>query len=79
MSCISCNNLNTTCVQCKEYLPCSNGYYPNPKIEYFSMLFHNLEYKYPINRSKCNNYGVNPKYYTMLHIPCDCKHKCSPC
>lgn len=81
MGCSSCgsNNSNTSCTpQCKKYISCS-PYSPDTSTEIFSCKYHELENNYPINRSKCVNYGTNPRYYSMPHQPCNCCQKCYPC
>lgn len=76
MSC-SCNTgkNNASCTTNKKYMMCYQ-YTPSPITEYFSYKFENLEGNYPLNRSKCVDYGTNPRYYNAVHKPCNCQEKC---
>lgn len=67
----SCKPCNTCCDIC---MPINS-----PMTEYFSDKYHTLEYNYPANKCTCSPFGVNPRYYTPIHVPCNCKDKCYPC
>lgn len=68
-------------LNCKKCNPYCDQCYPisSPITEYFSDKYHNLEYNYPVNRCKCNPFGISPKYYSQIYKPCNCKDKCYPC
>lgn len=78
MSC-NCNSPGSNNANCAprnlQYLICSK-YTPSPITEYYSQKFENLEGNYPINRTKCVDYGTNPRYYNAVYTPCTCEKKC---
>lgn len=78
MGCNCNSSRNLDCNKCSEYcdlcMPISS-----PTTEYFSSKYHALESNYPINKCKCHDFGINPRYYNPIHVPCNCKDKCYPC
>ncbi len=82
MECV-CNNsyFENRKLSCKKCTPCCKQCYPvnSPITEYFSNKYHNFEYNYPINKCKCNSFGINPRYYSPIYKPCNCKEKCYSC
>lgn len=73
-----CNNpynVSETCIQPIIYCDQCGPIY-SPITDFISSLYGRLENNYPMNRCKCNNFGVSPRYYVAPHFPCDCRCKC---
>lgn len=68
---LNCKNYNEYCNLCDPI--------ENSSVEYFSYKYHNLENNYPVRKCLCSPFGTNPRYYSQINVPCNCKDKCYSC